>query len=99
MNSFGLPDDVFAEIKDTLRGFPQIKYAKIFGSRAKGCHKRYSDVDIVVYSDEDSDISAEIEDALEDLDCIYYFDVLHYEKLTDIDVKAHIDRLGQKFYG
>lgn len=95
MNNFGLPEDVFIEIKKTLSRFPEIERAKIFGSRAMGNFKRYSDVDIAVFSrNGDRNLSQIVKDALEDLDVIYKFDVLHYEKIESADVRAHIDRVG-----
>jgi predicted nucleotidyltransferase len=94
MNNFGLPKDVFSDIIRILSRYPEIKSAKIFGSRAKGNYKRYSDVDIAVYAHVDYDLSPAIMDALEDLDTIYNFDVIHYEKVSNAEIKAHIDRVG-----
>ena len=48
MNNFGLPQDVYDDMIKTLNRFPEIEHAKIFGSRATGTHKRYSDVDIAI---------------------------------------------------
>jgi len=93
-NKFGLPDDVLSEILDVLRRFSAIKCAKIFGSRAKGNYKRYSDVDIAIFADADCDLAASVKDALDDIDVIYSFDILHYERITNAEIKAHIDRVG-----
>jgi predicted nucleotidyltransferase len=93
-NNFGLPDDVYGLIVDALRRYPEINDVKIFGSRAMGNHKRYSDIDIAIYADTDADLSQNIKEELEDLDVIYFFDVLHYEKIASAEVKAHIDRVG-----
>ncbi|MDR2183708.1 MAG: nucleotidyltransferase domain-containing protein [Clostridiales bacterium] len=60
LNKFGLPDYVMDEIIKTLRKFPEIKSAKIFGSRAKGNHDRYSDVDIAVFAEGDWLFAAEV---------------------------------------
>ena len=94
MNSFGLPQDVFAEILKVLGRFPEIERVKIFGSRAKGTHRRYSDVDIAVFAQPNCDLAANVKDALDDLDAIYNFDVLHYEMTANEEIKAHIDRVG-----
>ncbi len=94
MNSFGLPQDVLSEMIAVLRGFPQIKGAKIFGSRAKGTHKRYSDVDIAIFAEEEPHLAANVQAALDDLDVVYYFDMLHYEMTVNEAIKAHIDRVG-----
>jgi predicted nucleotidyltransferase len=94
VNSFGLPEEIFAEMLNILRKFPEIESAKIFGSRAKKTQKRYSDVDIAVFASKECDIAGDIADALEDLPAIYKFDVIHYEKIENTDVKSHIDRVG-----
>ena len=94
MNEFGLPDYVFDRIIEVLRRYPAIKSAKIFGSRAKGNYKRYSDVDIAIFADGDRDLSANVKDALEDLYVIYKFDVAQYDKIGNPEMREHIDRVG-----
>ncbi|MCL2158600.1 MAG: nucleotidyltransferase domain-containing protein [Oscillospiraceae bacterium] len=94
MNNFGLPEDVYEEILKALKRFPEIKCAKVFGSRAKGTQKRYSDVDIAVYASASHNLAANVKDALDNLDAVYNFDVLHYEMTTNSEIKAHIDRVG-----
>ena len=96
MNEFGLPDYVMEQIIEVLRRYPAVKTAKIFGSRAKGNYKRYSDIDIAIFTGEDSDwlLSASVKDALEDLYVIYKFDVVRYGKTLDPDMREHIDRVG-----
>ena len=94
MNKFGLPDYVFDEIIAVLRRYPSIKSAKIFGSRAKGNYKRYSDIDIAIFSDEDWLLLGKVKGALEDLYVIYKFDVVQYDKALNSDMKAHIDKVG-----
>jgi predicted nucleotidyltransferase len=94
MNNFGLPQNVYDEMVNALNRFPEIKHAKIFGSRAKGTHKRYSDVDIAVFAEANPNLAADIKDVLDNLDTIYDFDVLHYEMTSSAEIKAHIDRVG-----
>ena len=94
MNEFGLPGHVFREIKRVLHSFPQIECAKVFGSRAKGTHKRYSDIDIAIYAAPNDTLAQTVREALDDLDTIYTFDVLHYEQTENLEIKAHIDSVG-----
>jgi len=93
MNKFGLPDYVLEKIVDILKKHG-VKRAKIFGSRGKGNFKRYSDIDIAIFSDSDKDLSGKIKSELEDLYIIYNVDVLHYEKTVNTEIKEHIDRVG-----
>lgn len=48
--SFGLKSSDLDYIINTIKKFPQIKKAVIFGSRAKGNFKPGSDIDIVDYT-------------------------------------------------
>jgi predicted nucleotidyltransferase len=98
MNNFGLPQDVFDEIRKVLNRFPDVKRVKIFGSRAKGIHKRYSDVDIAIFAEADHNLAANIKYELDNLDVVYNFDVLHYEMTLNDEIKAHIDRVGVEIY-
>ena len=98
MNNFGLPADILADIIKTLRNYPEIKSAKVFGSRAKGSFKRYSDVDIAIFADKSHSLAKHIKYDLEELDTIYNFDVLDYNTLSNVEIKAHIDRVGTEIY-
>ena len=94
MNEFGLPEDVLSKIVTILQRYPDVTSAKIFGSRSKGNYKRYSDIDIAIFVNTDCDISQDIKEDLEDLDVIYKFDVIHYERTSSTEIKEHIDRIG-----
>jgi len=96
MNKFGLPEDVFADILKVLRRYPEIKHAKIFGSRAKGNYTRYSDVDIAIFADINTGyrLVQDIQHDLDELDVIYTFDVLHYDSTSNAEIRAHVDRVG-----
>lgn len=93
-NRFGLPDFVLQEIIATIKKYPQVTQAKIFGSRAKGNYKRYSDIDIAIYADTTKSLSSHIKYDLEELYIIYFVDVLHYEHTSNQAIKEHIDRVG-----
>ena len=95
---FGLPISVFTQILATLQNYPEIEQAKIFGSRAKGSYKRYSDIDIAIYGPANSKLAPNIKYALEDLDTVYYFDIEHYEMINHQDLKQEIDNTGVDIY-
>ena len=97
-SNFGIPDSVFNDILGAIREFREIKSAKIFGSRAKGNYKRYSDVDIAIFTDSEVNLSSSVKDRLDDLYAIYNFDVIDYDKISNTDIKEHIDRVGIEFY-
>lgn len=93
---FGLSKEILAAIQACLRQYPDIAWAKIYGSRAKGDYERGSDIDLA-YSGP-ADRSADLLDALDNLSTPYLFDVTHYESLKHEGLKAHIDRVGVVFY-
>ena len=94
MNRFGLPEDVLNDLKNILKKYPEIKKAKIFGSRAKGNFKRYSDIDLALFTKGNESIVSIVEEALDQLDVIYIFDVVDYDLITNDELKSHIDRVG-----
>jgi len=93
---FGLSEQTLAAINACLQQHPEIVWAKIYGSRAKGNYERGSDIDLAFSSL--TDCSAELLAALDDLPTPYLFDVTHYESLKHEGLKEHIDRVGVVFY-
>lgn len=93
---FGLNTETLAAIRACLQQHPEIIWAKIYGSRAKGDYERGSDIDLAFSSP--TDCSADLLDALDNLPTPYLFDVTHYESLKHKSLKAHIDRVGVMFY-
>lgn len=93
---FGLSEQALAAIKACLQQYPQIAWAKIYGSRAKGDHERGSDIDLAFSSP--TDCSAKLLEALDNLPTPYQFDVTHYESIQREGLKAHIDRVGVLLY-
>lgn len=93
---FGLSPETLAAITSCLRGYPDIRWARIYGSRAKGTFGRGSDIDIAFSSP--IDCTADLREALDDLPTPCLFDVTHYESLKHEGLKSHIDRVGVVFY-
>lgn len=94
MNNLGLSENVLNQILEVLKKYT-LKDAKIFGSRAMGNYKKYSDIDIAIFVENGTDdISYSIKYDLEELDIIYFFDVLDYNNISNRDLKNHIDEVG-----
>ncbi len=98
MNSLGLSDEQLTLIQNTIAQCPRVTKAVVFGSRAKGNFKKYSDVDIALFGDLEPRDSSHIELELEELPIIYKFDVLWYNELKNEQLKEHIDRIGKVIY-
>ncbi len=97
---FGLSNSDVLEIIALLKQNPAVEKAVIFGSRAKGNYKNGSDVDIALFgaslhSDAITCVSCSLN---EDTLMPYFFDILHYDSLTNQELQNHIDRVGKEFY-
>ena len=91
----GLPEETIAQIVTTLAEFPQVEKAVLFGSRAKGTHKRGSDIDLALIGTTLDWLTAgRIDGALDDLPVPYRFSVIVLNERTDSAVAAHIQRVG-----
>lgn len=93
---FGLSPETLAAITASLQRHPEIAWAKIYGSRAKGNYARGSDIDLAFSSP--VDCAADLLEELDALPIPYLFDVTHYESLGHEGLKAHIDRVGVVIY-
>ena len=98
MPDFGLEKDVLLSITETFRNDPRIIGAAVFGSRAKGNYKPYSDVDIVLYGDlNPMDVERVIND-LDELPLVYKFDVVAYGLVENSELRQHIERVAVNIY-
>ncbi len=98
--SFGITTKSYTLIQNTFSKFPEIEKVLIYGSRAMGNFKPGSDIDLAVSG---SNITVEtilkLKILLEqELPVPYFFDITHYETISNSALKAHIDEFGKLFY-
>ena len=98
MNNLGLEESEIEKICGVFKNNKKILRAVVFGSRAKGNYRKYSDIDIALWGELDSRDAQHIADELEELPLIYKFDVAAYDKISNAELKAHIDRVGRIIY-
>ena len=92
----GIPERTVADIRRCLQErFPQIHWLKLYGSRAMGKHWAGSDIDLAYSAD--TDCSAALREALDQLPTPYLFDVTHWESLRHAPLREHIERVGIPF--
>ena len=91
----GLPERTVNDIRSCLGHFPQIRWVKLYGSRAMGRHWRGSDIDLAFSASDDC--SGQLLEALDQLPTPYQFDVTHWESLRHKGLKDHIERVGSPF--
>ena len=96
---FGLKKLQFDQIASVFSNHEEIETVILYGSRAKGCQKPYSDIDITIVSDKINLTSLQkIEIELDDLMLPYKFDVSIYKTIENKELLDHINRVGKIFY-
>jgi predicted nucleotidyltransferase len=93
----GLPPRTVEQINSVLRRFPEIRWVKLYGSRAMGRHRPGSDIDLAFSAPHDC--SAALAGALEDLPTPYLVDVTHWESLQHEGLRRHIATVGLPWPG
>ena len=96
---FGLFNKDIQKINTVFENFPQIQEVVIYGSRAKGNYKPYSDIDLTLIGENLSQkLLFNIEIELDNLLLPYIFDINIKEKITNPEFLDHINRVGKAFY-
>ena len=88
----GLPPKTLAQIQAVLLAFPQIRWLKLYGSRAMGNYRPGSDIDLAFSSP--VDYTAQLAGAFEELPIPYQVDVTHWESLVHDGLRQHIEQVG-----
>ncbi len=99
MQKYGLEEEEWEKVFSVFSRFPQIERAVLFGSRAKGTNKPFSDVDIALEGEGlslDDLLLLKIE--IDDLLLPYEFDFCICKDLKNENLKSHIERRGIKIY-
>lgn len=96
----GISDKSMHMIQTALAQYQEIENAKIFGSRALGTYKNGSDIDLALYGKDVSEdtirgVSTKLN---EELPLPYYFDVVHYDSLSNSALKEHIRLYAMDIY-
>lgn len=94
-----MPEDDIAKIKAVFAAYPQVEQVILYGSRAMGTYKPYSDIDLTMHGSQiDLTLQQEIEIALDDLLLPWKFDLSIYHQISNEGLKDHINRVGKSFY-
>lgn len=91
---FGLEPTLLKQICQAFDQVPQLKWVKMYGSRAKGTHRPNSDIDLAYLSEYPEDLTGKIWSILDNLPTPYQFDVTNYALIKNKNLKEHIDRVG-----
>lgn len=96
---FGLEPRWHQAFADVFRKNPNIERVILFGSRARGKFKPFSDIDLCLYGKNLDELDASrIREELEDLYHPWQVDVLAFESVSDPALKTAIEREGKVFF-
>ncbi|GHV25494.1 hypothetical protein FACS189498_3770 [Spirochaetia bacterium] len=96
--SYGLKDETIEKIRAVFDSHQDVEQAILYGSRAKGNYKPYSDIDLTLKGNLDLSKKWQIENELDDLLLPYKVDMSIFSQIDNPDVVSHIARVGQIFY-
>jgi nucleotidyltransferase substrate binding protein (TIGR01987 family) len=98
--TFGLERKDIDLINNVFATHPEIEAAILYGSRAKGNYKPWSDIDITLKGGKLTDAILRIlSDEMEELLLPYIMDISIYSEINNPELIDHIKRVGILFYG
>lgn len=96
---YGIKEEQWDKLLRTFATYPKIEKVILYGSRAKGNYKPYSDIDITLIGTElkHTDLN-HIISAIDNLLLPYQCDVSLFHSLSNPDLIDHINRVGIEIY-
>lgn len=96
---FGLTIEEITAMQGVFSNFEEVEKVIVYGSRAKGNHKPYSDIDMTLVGQNISDHTVtEIDFALDDLLMPYKIDLSIFSKINNNDLIVEINAFGKELY-
>ena len=95
----GLPETAVERIRQTLAGHSDVEKAVLYGSRAKGCQRPGSDIDLTLIGENLNHGSlTRIANELDELMLPWKIDLSLHSSLTHPPLLDHIRRVGVVLY-
>ena len=95
----GLSPKELEILQNVFKKFDDIKEVILFGSRALGTHKTASDIDLAIKGNVNINTLSKLKYTLEeDTNLPYFFDVVIYDNLENMELKKHIDEFGKVIF-
>ena len=98
MKSAALSHSEIAMLHSVFRAHPAVCEVRLFGSRAKGTHRYYSDIDLAIWGDVTPLQAHAIAAELDELPLPYHYDVQVFDAVKSQELRAHIGRAGIALY-
>ncbi len=96
---YGLDDKYFNALISVFPRHPEVESVILYGSRAKGNYKPFSDIDITLKGKTlTRQLLGRIFTEIDDLLLPYFLDISIYDKLTDKGFIEAIDKSGVEIY-
>lgn len=96
---FGLAERHYADFVRIFRRYQQIEEVLIFGSRAKGTDKPWSDFDLAIIAPTMSDSKfSQLWVEIDALPLVFKLDLLHWDRLPQERLKEKIREEGKRFF-
>ncbi len=96
---YGLSQEDIDKIISVFKNHPNVKKVILYGSRAKGNYKAYSDIDLTLLGDNlDYSEQSKIEIELDDLLLPYKIDLSILKNISHKNLLEHIERVGKVFF-
>ncbi len=96
---YGLDDKYFNALISVFPRHPEVESVILYGSRAKGNYKPFSDIDITLKgSNLTRQHLGQIFTEIDDLLLPYFLDISIYDKLTDKGFIEAINKTGVEIY-
>lgn len=96
---YGLLESDLESILEVLRSNSKIDQVILFGSRAKGDNSNGSDIDLAIRGkDLKLDDILDAKTRFDELPIPYKIDLIIYERISEQDLKDHVDRVGVVLY-
>ncbi len=96
MTDHGLSEKQLNLIRDIIREFaPAVESVSLFGSRATGSHKSYSDIDMVLYGNIEESTVDRLWTCFHESSLPCKVDLVAYRLVKYPPLKAHIDRFAK----
>lgn len=96
---YGLTEEDITIMHKIFSQTGNIEKVILYGSRAKGTNKPFSDVDITLIGNNltQEDLT-EVSEKLSDSSLPYYFDISLYYNISNTNLMSHIQRMGKIIY-
>jgi type I restriction enzyme S subunit len=96
---YGLNESDIQKINAVFAAYKDVEEVVLYGSRAKGNFKPYSDIDLALKGNNlDLPLKWKMEDNLDDLLLPYKMDIVIFAHISNSDLVEHINRAGKILY-